>query len=58
LILKSDAQSLLVLLLKLRQFYMKNLYQKALTNIDESIIINDNALSIIEKQLIEFENAA
>jgi len=58
LILKQDTLSLRRLLFTLRQFYSKKFYRFALENINESITVNNIALTMIEKQLAEFENAA
>jgi hypothetical protein len=58
LMLKRDTQSLLFLLIALRQFYIKNYYQNALNKINESIITSNNSLMIIDRQLIALKATA
>lgn len=57
LILQKDTQSLLFLLSSLKQFYIKKRHQKALDNVNGSIIAGNNSLRIIDRELFELKTA-
>ena len=55
LVLKRETVSLLVLLCKLKKYYIKHCYQNAINNINEAIIASNNSLILIDKQLNELK---